>query len=348
MKKILVTGNLGYVGAKVVKCLKTLNPTHKIFGFDAGFFISNLIFTGRPSETYLDAQFYGDTRSFPYDILDDIDVVIHLAAVSNDPIGNKFEEVTNDINYLASVELAKQSKARGVKHFVFASSCSIYGKGGNELKNENDDPYPLTAYAKSKIMTEDKLDLLADKDFIITSLRFATACGYSERLRLDLVLNDFVASAVASGKIEILSNGMPWRPLIYVNDMAKAINWASQRSISRGGVHLIVNTGYDDWNYRIFELGNIIKTCLPNVKVEVAKKIQNDDRSYRVNFQLFNELTKKSLHGSNIKDVILELYKGLTVINFDDNNFRNSNLCRLVKVQSLRDNKSMNNKLMWN
>lgn len=348
MKKILVTGNLGYVGSEVTKFLRHKNPKSEIFGFDSGFFLGNLTHAGRPSETLLDSQFYGDTRNFPYNILNDVDVVIHLAAISNDPIGNKFEKVTHDINYTASVEIAKQAKSRGVKHFVFASSCSIYGKGGNDLKDENDIPNPLTAYAKSKVMTEEKLDLIADSNFIITSLRFATACGYSERLRLDLVLNDFVASAIASRKINILSDGMPWRPLIYVKDMAKAINWASQRPLSKGGSHLIINTGDNDWNYRIHELGNIIKKTLSNVDIEIANKTQSDDRSYRVNFNLFRELALTDFTMSNIKDVIIELYEGLKIIGFKDENFRNSSLCRLIKIQSMRDNKSINDKLMWN
>ena len=347
MKKILVTGNLGYVGPSVIRFLRNQNPTAEIFGFDAGFFIGNLTYGGRPSETLLNAQYYGDTRSFPYDILEGIDVVVHLAAVSNDPIGNKFEDVTHNINYLASVELAKQAKNRGVKHFVFASSCSIYGKGGNNMKTEYDTPNPLTAYAKSKIMTEEKLDLLADNEFIVTSLRFATACGYSERCRLDLVLNDFVASAISSGRIEVLSDGMPWRPLISVNDMARAMGWAAQRALDNGGPHLVINTGSNDWNYRVLELGKIITDNIPNIELKIANTVQSDDRSYRVNFDKFNDLAKGYLPESKIEKVVMELWEGLKAINFHDQDFRKSTLCRLIKIEALTKNQAINNQLGW-
>jgi nucleoside-diphosphate-sugar epimerase len=151
--------------------------------------------------------------------LKDIDAIVHLAAISNDPIGNKFEEVTLDINYRASVELARRAKEAGVKSFTFASSCSMYGAAEDSARTENSPLNPLTAYARSKVLTERELEPLADGGFKVTSLRFSTACGWSERLRLDLVLNDFVAGAVASKRITILSDGTPWRPLINVKDM---------------------------------------------------------------------------------------------------------------------------------
>jgi len=196
-------------------------------------------------------------------------------------------------------------------------------------------------------MTEDKLEVLANEGFIVTSLRFATACGHSERLRLDLVLNDFVASAMASSKILILSDGTPWRPLITVNDMARAIGWAAQRPLEKGGAHLIVNTGSDEWNYRIIDLGKIIKNCLPNIELEVANSAPSDDRSYRVDFTLFKGLAQGYLPVSKVEDVVIELWEGLQALNFSDPDFRNSTLCRLVKIQELTKHGYVDNHLRW-
>src|SRR6185295_2373615 len=145
--------------------------------------------------------------------------IIHLAAISNDPMGNKFEKVTLDINHAATIALAEKAKKAGVKHFVFASSCSVYGFAEGGPRNEESPLDPLTAYARGKVQSEKDLKAMASKNFAVTCLRFATACGMSERLRLDLVLNDFVASAIATGQILILSDGTPWRPLISVDNM---------------------------------------------------------------------------------------------------------------------------------
>jgi len=161
------------------------------------------------------------------EILRGVDAIVHLAAISNDPMGKTFEEVTDAINFRASVELARQAKAAGVRSFVFASSCSMYGMADDTPRKETSPLNPLTAYAKSKVSTETELQKLADKSFRVTCLRFATACGMSDRLRLDLVVNDFVACAVTSKNITILSDGTPWRPLIHVKDMARAFDWAS-------------------------------------------------------------------------------------------------------------------------
>src|SRR5581483_1059581 len=180
------------------------------------------------------------------------------AALSNDPMGNRYEEVTLEINYRASVELARRAKRAGVRSFAFASSCSVYGTADSGPRNEKSEVNPLTAYARSKVMTEADLERLADDSFTVTALRFATACGMSDRLRLDLVLNDFVAGAVASGKITILSDGTPWRPLINVEDMARAFEWAVGRPSTNGGSFVVVNTGSNRWNYQVRDLAEAV------------------------------------------------------------------------------------------
>ena len=208
--KILITGNMGYIGPVVVNRLRTSYPTATLVGFDIGYYGNCITGDGGLPECRLDLQFFGDMRQFPKEILNGVDAIVHLAAISNDPIGNKFEDVTLDINYRSSIDLAKKAKEAGVGSFVFASSCSMYGSADDSARTERSQLNPLTAYAKSKVLTEKDLEPLAAENFKVTSLRFSTACGWSERLRLDLVLNDFVAGAVASKQITILSDGTPW------------------------------------------------------------------------------------------------------------------------------------------
>ena len=219
MKKILIIGNLGYIGPALVDYFRSTDDNLELIGFDTGFFEGCLINHLSKLRYQVHKQFYGDVRYFDETCLEGVSAVVYLAAISNDPMGNKFKSQTLDINFHAGIKIANLAKKRGIKSFVFASSCSIYGSGGILAKKEDDEINPLTPYAQSKISSEDSLKLLADEDFHVTCLRFATACGASPRMRLDLVLNDFVASAITTGQITVLSDGSPWRPLIDVEDM---------------------------------------------------------------------------------------------------------------------------------
>ncbi|MCF8369842.1 MAG: SDR family oxidoreductase [Bacteroidales bacterium] len=333
--KILITGNLGYVGPGVVKEFRKNYPDAELIGFDIGYF-SKFITTDKVSpEVYLNQQYYGDVRQFPEHILNGVDTVVSLAAISNDPIGNRFEETTLDVNYRAAVEIAKKAKKSGVRNYIYASSCSVYGAAGDEARNELSDVNPLTAYAKSKVNTENKLVDLASDDFKITCHRFATACGMSDRLRLDLVLNDFVTCARTSGEITILSDGTPWRPLINVLDMARAIRWSHERKPENGGNFLIVNTGSDQWNYKVVELAEKIQQINPKVKVSVNRNAAPDKRSYKVDFSLFNKLAPNHQPAFNLESSIEVLFKGLEEMNFNDKNFRNSFYMRLNVINDL-------------
>jgi len=333
--KILITGNLGYVGCGVVKEFRANYPTAEIVGFDIGYFSKYITSNKISPEAYLNAQYFGDVRQFPDQLLEGVDTVISLAAISNDPIGNKFEEVTLDINYRAAVEIAKKAKKAGVKKYIFASSCSVYGAAGEEARTENSPLNPLTAYAKSKVFAENELAELADNDFQVTCHRFATACGMSERLRLDLVLNDFVACAITSGEITILSDGTPWRPLINVLDMALAIRWSHERASSEGGNYLVVNTGSNEWNYKVKELAFKIQTFLPDIKVSINENAQPDKRSYKVDFGLFEKLAPDHQPAYDLEKSIQDLISGLKSIDFQINNFRNSEFMRLNIINQL-------------
>ena len=333
--KILITGNLGYVGPGVVNEFRRHYPYAEIIGFDIGYFAKHVTNNSIIPESYLDTQCYGDVRSFPEQLLEGVDTVVNLAAISNDPIGNKFEEVTLDINYKSSISIAKNAKKQGVKNFIFASSCSVYGAAEDAARTENSEVNPLTAYAKSKVFTENDLAGLADQKFKITCHRFATACGMSERLRLDLVLNDFVAGAMTSREITILSDGTPWRPLINVKDMARAIRWSHERKHEDGGNFLIVNTGSDEWNYKVKELAEKIEELIPEINVSTNKNAVPDKRSYKVDFGLFKELAPDHQPIYTLEKSVKDLVDGLNVIGFNLKDFRHSKFMRLYVINHL-------------
>lgn len=346
MKKILITGNLGYVGPVLTKKIKNDFSEYQIIGFDSGYFLTNITSNTVVSDILVSEQYFGDIRNFPVSILKDVESVIHLAAISNDPMSNSFEEVTYDINYNSSIKLAMLAKEAGVNNFIFASSCSVYGFAENGERVESSELNPLTAYAKSKVLTEKALIELADKDFKITCLRFATACGASDRLRLDLVINDFVASAISNNKISILSDGSPWRPLINVKDMARAISWAISRN--NGGEYLVVNTGSNDWNFQVKDIAYRIKEILPGTIIDINSNAQPDKRSYKVDFSLFHELAPEAYPKITINETINELIEKFNSINFKDANFRNSNFVRLNMINSLKNSNQLDNTLYWN
>lgn len=335
--RILIVGNMGYIGPVLAAHLRTAFPDSRLVGFDAGFFAGCLMEPSDFPERILDCQHFGDVRRFPSEILGDFDAVVALAAVSNDPMGARFEKATAEINCEAIASIACAAKKAGVRSFVFASSCSVYGEGGADAKNEDSPINPLTAYARSKVEAERRLADLADGNFTVTCLRFATACGWSPRLRLDLVLNDFVASAHTVGKIEILSDGSPWRPLIHVRDMARAIEWGLVRDISEGGLCAILNTGSDGWNFTIRDLAAAVAAELDGTQVSINPNASPDKRSYRVDFSRYAKLAPKHQPEMTPSATVREILEGLRRSGFQDANFRSSRFMRLNVLSSAVD-----------
>ena len=308
--RIHINGNLGYIGPVLVHSLRKSMPEAVISGFDTAFFTGCLVNPILFPEKLLDVQYYGDIRKpTSFRMYEGVDTVIHLAAISNDPMGKEFEAVTHQVNTDAVYQSAIEAKNAGVSHFVFASSCSVYGAGGDDAKTETSELNPLTAYAKSKVNAEERLQEMADENFIVTCLRFATACGWSPRLRLDLVLNDFIVSALVNKKINILSDGTPWRPLIHVKDMARAMEWASKRSKENGGEFLIVNTGSNDWNFQVKDLAFAVRDVLRDVEVNVNENAAPDKRSYKVDFSKFTSLAIDFLPIKTLSDTVMEMQK---------------------------------------
>lgn len=345
--RILITGNMGYVGPVLVRHLRNVMPLAHVAGFDSGFFAHCLTSHELP-ERLVDAQRFGDVRTISVADLEGFDAVVHLAAVSNDPMGNRFAAVTEAINHRASVAVAQAAAAAKVKNFVFASSCSVYGDvGDGRARSEKDQLNPLTAYARSKIATEDSLRQLDLDGMVTTSLRFATACGMSERVRLDLVLNDFVACALSSREISVLSDGTPWRPLIDVHDMARAIEWALSRPFNEGGAFLALNVGSDSWNYQVKDLAHAVADVLPGTTVSINTAAQPDGRSYKVDFGLFRKLAPDHQPQESLESTIAALNSGLSAISFADANFRQSHLIRLRVLERHIEQGRLDEELSW-
>lgn len=344
--RILVTGNMGYVGPMVLRQLGDTRPQAGIIGLDAGFFAHCLTPPQPLPERRLEAQLFRDVRTVTADDLADIDAIVHLAAISNDPISAAFEDATYDINHRATVRLAERARDAGVRSFVMASSCSIYGVATGGPRTEASAVNPLTAYARSKVSAERDLESLADDRFQVTSLRFATACGMSPRLRLDLVLNDLVAGAVTTGIVMLLSDGTPWRPLIHVADMARAIDWAIDRPTELGQF-LVLNAGSDGWNHQMAELAEAVASVVPGSEVQIAEGAGPDSRSYRVSFARFRELAPGHQPQVALEEAILDLWNGLRGLEGLTPDYRQSRLTRLFVLRDYLESGLVDRDLEW-
>src|SRR5262245_23061887 len=340
--KILIIGHRGYLGPVIARRLKAQLPDAELHGIDAAWF------SGSEADAFPKELFATERRADARDIgardFRGIDAVVQLAAVSNDPIGKEFEDATHAVNTLAALEAARHARASGVARFIFASSCSMYGSGSDSPRRETDALNPLTAYARSKVATEEGLRRLAAADFQVTSLRFATACGASPMLRLDLVLNDFVATALRTGRIEVLSDGTPWRPLIHVKDMARAVEWAA----ARGGEALVeVNVGSAAWTWQIGQLARDVATALGDVEVDINLNAAPDKRSYRVDFSLFRALAPDHQPAEQFAEAVGELAQQIGRLDFADASVRASRFIRLNRLRDLTARGLLGRDLRW-
>jgi nucleoside-diphosphate-sugar epimerase len=345
--KIIITGNMGYVGSSVVSHLRTMFPAAVIVGVDSGLF-GHCLTQGVIPERNIDVQIYRDVRDPLEDVFSGADVVVHLAAVSNDPMGLRFEDVTKEVNESTSIQIADLAARNGVRRFIFASSCSIYGFADGPARSEGDTLNPLTAYARSKVGAEVGLQQIAiNTDMTICALRFATACGFSGRTRLDLVLNDFVASALSTGRISVLSDGTPWRPLIHLNDMARAIEWAIVRPVPNDESFLAVNVGSDKWNYQVADLAEAVRSFVAGTTIEINKNAQPDKRSYRVDFSRYKSIAPNHQPQVSLEEAIRDIRDGLLGMSFKDADYRRSNLMRLNVLDEHLDAGRLQPNLRW-
>src|SRR5712672_2454374 len=276
--RILLTGSRGYIGTVMAPFL--LDAGQEVVGVDTDLYRRSTFGPWRESIRTLRK----DVREIQVADLRGFDAVIHLAALSNDPLGDLNPQLTYEINHLASVRLAEQAKAAGVRRFAFASSCSNYGAAGDEPVDEEAELNPVTAYGESKVRVERDVSRLADDSFSPTFLRCATAYGVSPRLRFDIVLNNLVAWAFTSGKIHLKSDGTPWRPIVHIEDISRAFIAALEAPADQV-FNEAFNVGQTAHNYRIRDLAEIVAGVVPNCTVEFADDASPDKRSYRVSFE---------------------------------------------------------------
>ena len=275
--RVLITGNQGYLGTVMTEVLSA--EGHSITGLDSGYF-ADCIMGSAPADPPTIAK---DLRDVTPDDLVDIDAVIHLAALSNDPLGYLEPGITHDINHHASVRLAKAAKEAGVGRYLYASTCSVYGAAGDGLVTEDATLNPLTPYAESKVRVEADVAELADSSFSPVFLRNATAFGFSPRLRADIVLNNLVGHAVYTGDVRVLSDGTPWRPLVHARDIALAFSLSLSAPVE--AIHCAAfNVGSEVNNVTVAQIAEAVVDAVPGSKLLITGESGADPRSYRVDF----------------------------------------------------------------
>lgn len=338
--KLLLTGHQGYIGSVAIPVLQAAG--HEVVGLDTGLF-EGCDFGGLGPKV---PEIRRDLRDLAKSDLVGFEGVFHLGALSNDPLGNLDPKLTYDINHLSSVHLARLAKAAGVERFVFSSSCSTYGAAGDAILDERAVLNPVTAYGESKVLAERDIASLADDSFSPVFMRNATAYGASPRLRLDIVLNDFVASACTTGKISIKSDGTPWRPIVHIRDIIGAA--LAVLEAPRPAIHSeTFNVGRTDQNYRISELAVIVAEIVPGCQIEYARDGGPDARCYRVNCDKIRRVVPSFQPQWTARRGAQELYEAYQAMELTAKDLEDGKYIRMVHIRRLLKAGLLDDSLRW-
>ena len=339
--KVLVTGSNGYIGS--VLCPKLIREGFKVKGLDTNFYQGCNLFNYEKSLE----QVFKDTRNIIKNDIEDCDAIIHLAALSNDPVGALNPQLTHDINCKASILLAKYAQEVGVKRFIFSSSCSIYGISSEGFIDESGKVNPVTEYAKSKIESEEEISEYADKNFSPVFLRNSTVYGISPMHRVDLVVNNLTGWAYTTGKIRIMSDGTPWRPLIHLEDICRA--FIATLKAPRELIHnQTFNVGKNDSNYQIKDIADTIKKIMPECAIEYTGEHGGDSRTYRVDFSKIANILGDYFHPSwDVERGVREILNAYKVNKFSKEDFEGDKFIRLKRIKLLIDSNKVDKDLFW-
>jgi len=340
MAKVLVTGDKGYIGTVMVPML--LKEGFEVVGMDTDLY-SQCTFGDNPNGT---TSIKKDIRDATVEDFDGVDAVIHLAALSNDPLGNLNPEVTYDINLRGTVHLAKMAKQAGVPRFLFSSSCSNYGSAGENMVDEDGQLNPITPYGECKVKAEQELAKLADDNFCPVYLRNATAYGFSPRIRFDVVLNNLTAWAYATGKVHMKSDGTPWRPIVHIRDISLAFI-ACLKAPREAIFNQAFNIGRKEENYRIKEIAEIVKKTVPNCIIEYADDAGPDLRCYRVDCSKAERILTEFKPTWTATEGARELYDEYRKVGVTKEEFEGPKFKRIAHIQKLMAEGKLGTDLRW-
>ena len=357
MKKVLVTGSLGYIGSVLTPYLNESN--FECIGYDTGFFKDCYLYTPTEQKTIL-----SDMRSFTRKDLRGVDAMVHLAAISNDPLMSLPPEKFYDPVRRYTLELARLCKDTGVK-FIFASSCSVYGRGSEKVLDEDSETYPQTPYSLNKLQIENDLREISDKDFSPIILRFATAFGLSPRMRFDIVINMFAGMAFTTQKIILNSDGKAWRPFVHIKDVCKAIKYCLDYDYA-SDKPLILNVGDTKDNFQIIDIARMIQNEVPDCEITYLQNIKDsspakdldlvkdtkiqdgvDTRTYQVSFELIINTLPGFQCDWPAQRGVREMIDGFQKIRLTEEQFNNRNFYRLQEMEYLLKNGYLSEELFW-
>jgi len=341
--KILVTGTEGYIGSILAPIL--MKAGHEVTGLDTGFYRDGWLYSSHKDTPIQPIMINKDIRHIEASDLDGFDAVVHMAELSNDPLGQNNPEVTHKINHISSVRIARLCKDLGIERFVYTSSCSVYGAGNGDFLDETSTVNPQTAYAECKTNVERDVSELADDNFSPVFLRNSTAYGASPRMRFDIVLNNLSGLAWTEKKIAMTSDGSPWRPLVHIQDICKAIQCALVAP--REAIHnQIFNVGDNGENYRVREIAEIVGDTFPGCDVTFGES-GGDNRSYRVNFDKINSQLPGFKCDWDAKLGAEQLRKLFEQIDMANETFNARAFTRLKQLNYLITTQQIDNEFFW-